>query len=177
MRLLSSILFVGMIALTLSCNKEDREKADRKAAEAKAKAQQAARQAGHEMKQLGREVKMEARTFDANAKRALRGGGPNSDQETDSLNGKLDEAGHKARTAGRETASEVDRAALIAKVKSKLVTDAGLSTLTSVSVDTSGQVVTLKGSVSSEQQKRLAEEAAMQVNGVSKVVDELTVRD
>ncbi|HEX4807786.1 MAG TPA: BON domain-containing protein [Bryobacteraceae bacterium] len=175
--LLSRIVFLGMIVLSVSCSKADRDKADRKAEEAKAKAQHAAHETGQKMKQLGRDAKMEARRFDASAKRALQGGGTSSDRETGSLNGKLDEAGHKARDASRETASAVDRAALIAQVKSKLVADAGLSTLTSVSVDTSGQVVTLKGTVSSEQQKRLAEEAAMQVNGVSKVVDDLTVRE
>jgi hypothetical protein len=177
MRYLCSFLLVGFITLSISCTDSDRKEADRKAAEAKAKAQQAARETGHEMKRLGQQAQTEARHFDANAHRALQGGGGTAPAgDSGSLKPTLDQAGEKARAAGHEAAAELDHAALIARVKSKLAADAGLSTLSDVSVDTSGHVVTLKGTVNSEQQKRLAEEATIQVNGVSKVVDDLTVR-
>jgi hypothetical protein len=175
MRFVSTLLFVGLVTLSFSCTTSDREQADRKAAEAKVKAQQAARKADAELRRLGQQAKAEAHAFDANAHRALQGAGPTADGRPANL--KLDEAGEKAREAGRKTAVVLDRAALIARVKSKLAADAGLSTLADVSVDTSGHVITLKGTVNSEQQKRLAEEAAMQVNGVSKVVDDLSVRE
>jgi osmotically-inducible protein OsmY len=175
MRILSGVLFVGLVTFSISCTTSDREQADRKAAEAKVKAQQAARETDAELRRLGQKAKVEARAFDASAHRALEGGGTTADTRSPKM--KLDEAGEKARAAGHETAVALDRAALIARVKSKLAADAGLSTLADVSVDTSGHVITLKGTVNSEQQKRLAEQAAMQVNGVAKVVDDLSVRE
>jgi osmotically-inducible protein OsmY len=176
MRYLCSALLVGLITFASSCTTSDRKEADRKAAAAKAKAQQAARETGHELKRLGQDAKTEARQFDASAHRALQGGGATPASGSESLQPKLGQAAEKTRVAGHEATVAVDRATLIARVKSKLAADAGLSTLANVSVDTSGHVVTLKGTVNSEQQKRLAEEAAIQVDGVSKVVDELTVR-
>ncbi|HEX4230878.1 MAG TPA: BON domain-containing protein [Bryobacteraceae bacterium] len=176
MRYLWSALLVGLITFSSSCSNSDRKEADRKAAEAKAKAQQTARETGAELKRLGQEAKSDARRFGASAHRALQGGGATPTANSGSLKPKLGEAGEKARLAGDEAAAVLDRATLVARVKSKLAADAGLSTLSDVSVDTSGHVVTLKGTVNSEQQRRLAEEAAIQVNGVSKVVDDLTVR-
>lgn len=177
MRYLSSaLLLVGLITFSSSCTTSDREQADRKAAEARVKAQHAAHETGQELKHLGQQAKADARQFDANAQRALQGGGAAPVAGSGSLNPKLHEADEKARVAGHDAAVAFDRATLIARVKSKLAADAGLSTLSDVSVDTSGHVITLRGTVNSEQQKRLAEEAAIQVNGVSKVIDDLIVR-
>jgi osmotically-inducible protein OsmY len=175
MRFLSAVLFVGLITFSLSCSTSDREQTDRKAAEARVKAHQDAHQAGQELKYVGQEVKTDAREFEASAHRALQGGG-SEPAGSSSLDPKLHEAGQKARVASHEAARALDHAALIAQVKSKLAADAGLSTLTDISVDTSGHIVTLRGTVDSEQQKRQAEEAASRVSGVSKVVDDLTVR-
>lgn len=166
-------LLVGLLTFSVSCSNSEQERADRKAAEVKAKAQEAAHQTDQELRHLAQQAKSEAREFDTNAHRALQGGSP---AETGSPNAKLDEAGEKARVAAHDAAVALDRAALIARVKSKLAADAGLSTVSEVRVDTSGHVITLRGTVNSEQQKRLAEEAALQVNGVSKVVNDLTVR-
>jgi osmotically-inducible protein OsmY len=52
----------------------------------------------------------------------------------------------------------------------------GLSAAASVDVDTNGQVVTLRGTVSSEEQKQEAAQAAMQVSGVIKVINFLQVK-
>jgi osmotically-inducible protein OsmY len=71
---------------------------------------------------------------------------------------------------------KLDHAALIAKIKTKLATDVGLSTVTGVDVDASGRIVTLHGTVDSVQQKQEAERAALQVGGVTKVIDDLQVR-
>ncbi len=65
---------------------------------------------------------------------------------------------------------------MIAKVKAKLATDVGLSTVTGVDVDASGQVVTLRGTVSSEDEKQRAEQAVRQISGVTRVINDLTVR-
>jgi osmotically-inducible protein OsmY len=61
-------------------------------------------------------------------------------------------------------------------VKAKLATDVGVSTAASVDVDSTGQVVTLRGTVDSEEQKQQAEQAVMQVNGVTKVINLLQVK-
>jgi osmotically-inducible protein OsmY len=89
---------------------------------------------------------------------------------------KLNDAGRELRTAGEQAAVKLDRAAMLAKVKAKLATDIGLSAATSVDVDSSGQVVTLQGTVSSEEQKHLAAQAVMQLSGVKRVVNLLEVK-
>ena len=66
-------------------------------------------------------------------------------------------------------------AALTTKVKSALAADVGLRTLTGISVDSEGSVVTLKGSVDTEANKRRAEQVAQGIEGVSSVRNQLTV--
>lgn len=65
---------------------------------------------------------------------------------------------------------------LTAKVKSALASDAGLRTLTDVSVDVEGDVVTLKGTVDTADQKARVAEAAKKVEGVKQVKNELKVK-
>lgn len=90
---------------------------------------------------------------------------------------KLSTAGQELRAESKRAAVKLDRAAMIAKIKTKLATDAGLSTATSVDVDVTGQVVTLRGTVSSEDQKRQAERVVKQIDGVSRVIDDLEVKE
>jgi len=173
MRFVCFAVLVGLITFSTSCSNAEKERADRKTAEAKAQAREAIHKTDQELKHLAQQAKSEARQFDANAHRALQGSNPGQAESSDA---RMSEANQKARVAAHEAEVDLNRMALIARIKSKLAADAGLSTVTDVRVDTSGHVVTLRGTVNSEQQKRLAEEAAMQVNGVSKVVDDLTVR-
>jgi len=65
---------------------------------------------------------------------------------------------------------------LTTKVKSALAADVGLKTLTGISVDTAGSVVTLKGAVDTAANKSRAEQVARGVEGVSSVKNELTVQ-
>jgi len=67
-------------------------------------------------------------------------------------------------------------ATLTTKVKSALAADVGLKTLTGINVDTSGSVVTLKGSVDTAANKSRAEQVARGVEGVSSVKNELIVQ-
>ena len=67
-------------------------------------------------------------------------------------------------------------ATLTTKVKSALAADVGLRTLTGISVSSDGPVVTLKGAVDTEANKRRAEQVARGVDGVSSVKNELTVK-
>jgi osmotically-inducible protein OsmY len=57
-----------------------------------------------------------------------------------------------------------------------LAADVGLSTVTSVDVDATGQVVTLRGTVSSEDQKQQAANAVRQLSGVTNVINLLRVQ-
>lgn len=116
------------------------------------RARERADQARQEARKLGNEAKHEAHQLNRQVDSALKS--PES----------------------RQAAQKLDRAALVAKVKAKLATDVGLSTVTSVDVDATGHVVTLRGTVSSPEQKRQAERAVAQLNGVTRVVNELQVR-
>ncbi|HZQ55454.1 MAG TPA: BON domain-containing protein [Bryobacteraceae bacterium] len=115
------------------------------------RAHEQADEARREAKKLGNEAKQEAHQLNRQINRAL-----NSNES-------------------REAAQKLDRAALVAKVKAKLATDVGLSTVTSVDVDAAGRVVTLRGTVNSPEQKRQAEKAVAQLDGVTRVVNELQV--
>jgi hypothetical protein len=62
------------------------------------------------------------------------------------------------------------------QVKSKLASDIGATTLTSLSVDVTNGVVTLAGPVHSEDEKSRAEAAAKSVDGVVRVNNALQVQ-
>lgn len=81
-------------------------------------------------------------------------------------------ASQKLATAGQK----LDQAALLAKVKTKLVADVGASTLTNVSVKTNGSVVSLSGYVANADQRSAAERSAAQVDGVTHVNNNLTIQ-
>ena len=78
--------------------------------------------------------------------------------------------------ATSEIKQDTKNATLTTKVKSALAADVGLRTLTGINVDSEGSVVTLKGSVDTEANKRKAEEIARKVDGVATVRNQLTVR-
>lgn len=158
----------AMVALSLACSNNDQQRAREKAAEAKRKTRQ-------ELQKLGQQAKREAKKLDENVNDAMRRGQPEA-QGTAGAERKLHNAGQDLRTASEQAAVKLDRAAIIAKLKAKLATDVGLSAAASVDVDTSGQVVTLRGIVSSEEQRQEAERAARQVNGVTKVINLLQVK-
>jgi hyperosmotically inducible protein len=81
----------------------------------------------------------------------------------------------EAQAQSSEARQDARNAALTGKVKAALAGDVGLRTLR-INVDSSGNTVTLKGVVDSEDTKRRAEEVAKQVEGVASVNNELTVR-
>jgi hypothetical protein len=94
----------------------------------------------------------------------------------------VDRARSAGATAGEtlaKGANEVQRvaadAALTAKIKSKMTLDDTLDTAR-INVDTADHVVTLKGTVNSESQRARALQLARETEGVTSVVDQLTVR-
>jgi hyperosmotically inducible periplasmic protein len=76
---------------------------------------------------------------------------------------------------GQSAGQYVDDRTITASVKSKLVADRA-SNLTRVDVDTTNHVVSLNGVVESSDQKRRAEELAMQVSGVRSVNNNLQIQ-
>jgi hyperosmotically inducible protein len=94
--------------------------------------------------------------------------------QTDKATEKLPSAEERAKN--RETVSSgTAGAALTTKVKSALASDAGLSTMTNIDVDSKDGVVTLKGKVDSADMKKKAGDVAKKVSGVKSVKNELKV--
>jgi hyperosmotically inducible protein len=117
--------------------------------------------AGTELKQ---DVKEVARNIDHEVKPDAR-----------SASEKLENGKEKLIAAGDKASIGLSRAALIAEVKSKLASDAGLSTVTDIDVHAVGSVVTLTGHVATQAQKDAADHAAAMVGGVTRVQNDLTV--
>jgi osmotically-inducible protein OsmY len=61
-------------------------------------------------------------------------------------------------------------------VKAKLAAEQGATTLTGINVDTSGGTVSLSGTVDSEAMRQRAATLAQQVDGVTRVVNNLQVQ-
>ena len=79
----------------------------------------------------------------------------------------------ESRRSVGETAGD---AAVTAKVKTAIATDVGARTATAVNVNTYNGVVQLTGFVDSDEQKRRAEEAAKQVDGVKSVKNDIRIK-
>jgi hyperosmotically inducible periplasmic protein len=80
------------------------------------------------------------------------------------------------RAKNRDTVSNTaSSATLTTKVKTALASDAGLSTMTGINVDSDKGVVTLKGKVDTADAKKKAEEIAKKVDGVKSVKNELRI--
>ncbi len=165
----------ALLGFVSACSQSNKETERQRAAEAKEKTRRATERAREETKKLGQELKQEARDLDRNVNRALQGTGPQGGG-TGQADEKLRDGGEKLREAGNRAGDKLDHAAMIAKVKAKLATDVGLSTVTGVDVDATGQVVTLRGTVSSEEQKQQAEQAVKQLSGVTTVINNLRVK-
>ncbi|MEO5957257.1 MAG: BON domain-containing protein, partial [Nitrospiraceae bacterium] len=76
---------------------------------------------------------------------------------------------------GKTTGQTIDDASITASVQKKLTSDK-LSTFARINVDTDHSVVTLKGTVRSAEEKSRAEDLARQVNGVTKVNNNLSIQ-
>ncbi len=159
----------ALLMFCFACSKADQEREHQRAEEAKAKTRQEARK-------LRDEAKQQARNLRQNINRALQDGPPAQGGTGNGAGDKLRRGGEDLRAAGGQASVKLSHAAMIAKVKAKLATDVGLSTVTGVDVDASGQVVTLRGTVASEDEKQRAEQAVRQVSGVTRVINDLTVR-
>jgi hyperosmotically inducible periplasmic protein len=84
------------------------------------------------------------------------------------------EVGAKTAEAANRAGAILNEGALTAKIKSKMALD-DLVRARSIDVTTSGQVVTLTGTVSSEAERSRAVQLARETAGVTRVVDRLSV--
>ena len=70
---------------------------------------------------------------------------------------------------------QTDDAAIEAKIKAKLATDVGATTITSVEVNVTNGVVTLAGPVKTQDEKQRIEAVARGIEGVTSVTNNLQV--
>ena len=166
---------IASLVMGLSCDRSDQEAAKRREAEAKEKAPAAATRIRREARKLGDETKAEGRALNAKIRQAVNGTGSEDGSSTSEAEAKLRRGTEDLKAASHEAGAKLGHAAMIARVKAKLANDVGLATVTSIDVDATGEVVTLRGTASSVQQKELAEKAALQVAGVRRVVNDLQV--
>ena len=146
----------------VACSSSDQDKA-------KEQAREDGRKASDEAKKAGQEIKKEAKEISRQVGAAVRPGGSASEG--------MAHAEESARDAASRANVHLDHASLLARVKAKLASDAGLATLKNVDVNLTGTVVTLSGTVANEYQKKAAVIAASQVEGVSRVQDHITVQN
>jgi len=84
------------------------------------------------------------------------------------------EVGAKTAEAANRAGAILNEGAVTAKIKSKMALD-DLVRARTIDVTTSGQVVTLAGTVASEAERSRAVQLARETAGVTQVVDRLTV--
>jgi hyperosmotically inducible protein len=84
-------------------------------------------------------------------------------------------AGDKMATTTQKAGDKVDDAAITTKVKTALMAEPGLRSL-EINVDTRDNVVTLNGTVDSQEKKQRAMQIAQGVEGVKSVSDNLVVK-
>jgi len=115
----------------------------------------------------------------SNARDAVRDKLHDLNFSTDDLKEELSRTGQvvreKAKQLGAKVADATADARVTAAIKGKLLTDSTLSAL-SISVSTTGGVVTLSGSVKSHEEIKKAMELALATDGCDKVVSTLQVK-
>jgi len=84
-------------------------------------------------------------------------------------------AGDKMANATHKAGDKIDDAALTTKVKTALMAEPGLRSL-EINVDTRDNIVTLNGTVDSQEKKQRAMQIAQKVEGVKSVSDNLVVK-
>ena len=83
-------------------------------------------------------------------------------------------AAETTKAAAERTGEVVGESAITAKIKSKMALDDYVKART-INVETAGTVVTLRGTVRSDEERQRAVRLARETDGVTKVVDQLKV--
>jgi osmotically-inducible protein OsmY len=160
-------LVMTVLVLTAACSQGNQQKARDRAAEAQRKARAEAHRLAHE-------AKTAAHSLDNQIHQAMNGNQPGS--AAPDASEKLRDGGQDLRAAGNQAGVKLDHAAMIAKLKARLASAVGFSTVTSIEVQESAGIVTLRGTAASPDQKSQAEQAVRQVPGVTRVVNDLQVK-
>ncbi len=169
MRLATVICTVALLS-SLACNRADEDRG-------RERAQAAGSKATDEAHKLGSEAEAKAKELNKKLDRSLEGRGESSGTTpAETPEEKLHHAEAMARREGRAAGAKLSSAGMLARVKTKLANDVGLATVPGVNVEIAGSIVTLSGTVSTEDQKRQAEQSVSSVDGVSRVVNQITVR-
>ena len=98
-----------------------------------------------------------------------------ADRTGDKMANAADRAGDKMANAADKAGDKVDDAAITTKVKTALMAEPGLRSL-EINVDTRDNVVTLNGTVDSQEKKQRAMQIAQGIEGVKSVSDNLVVK-
>ena len=85
------------------------------------------------------------------------------------------EIGEKAATVAARVSESMEEGSLTAKIKAKMVLD-DLVKARTINVTTDGTTVTLTGTVHSQQERERSVALAKETEGVTSVVDNLTIR-
>jgi hyperosmotically inducible protein len=85
------------------------------------------------------------------------------------------ELGERAAKAVATAGAAIDEGALTAKIKAKMVLD-DLVKARAIDVTTNGSTVTLSGNVHSTKEQERAVQLAKETDGVTQVIDRLTIR-
>ena len=85
------------------------------------------------------------------------------------------EIGEKAAKAANSVSESLDEGKLTAKITAKMVLDDVVKART-INVTTNGSTVTLTGTVHSSQERQRAVQLAKETEGVTQVIDRLTIR-
>lgn len=163
MRILPATLQFTLIFGLVACSTSDGEKA-------KEQAHQDGTEVSDEARKAGQEIKKEAKDLSSKVGAAVRPGDESASDE-------MSHAKESARDAASRAEVHLDHAALLARVKTKLASDAGLATLKNVDVTVTGTEVTLSGTVGNEYQKKAPLIAASQVQGVTRVQDRIAIQN
>jgi hypothetical protein len=101
--------------------------------------------------------------------------GQKVDRATDKMASATDKMASATDKATAKAAAAMDDATITTKVKAAVLAEPGLKTL-DITVDTRAGVVTLAGTVASNDLKQRAEQIAQGVEGVRQVSDQLVVK-
>jgi hypothetical protein len=101
--------------------------------------------------------------------------GQKVDRATDKMASATDKMASATDKATAKAAAAMDDATITTKVKAAVLAEPGLKTL-DITVDTHAGVVTLAGTVASNDLKQRAEQIAQGVEGVRQVSDQLVVK-
>src|SRR4051794_31290316 len=162
---LAFIAVAGLLA-GVSCQRADQDAARERAQHYEKEAEAAARRLGQDARELGAKVNEKAHEVGAT--------GQSGPGETPGQ--KLRRGAAELKREGKEAGAKLSQAGQGAKGKYNLSAALGFSAASQIEVDSKGNTITLRGSVANPDGRAEAERVALGTDGVTKVVNELRVK-